>query len=1619
MDSAARRHQHVVVFQCRSLDRQEVRRVENYFHIRRKSGGGECGSVSQIGDKVYSIAFKEREAQQRVLQRPEHVLELADGPLVLTIQSSIGSPSSAPTSISTSVGAKLSVTSSQSSQSTPASIPPSSGEEYELQCDTYLQNYLKECDKAGKELETELASMACTAQFYPEKGRVLFRRLAQPDAADEGTKWKSEVNKLFDGYLCHFEVNPHKVKALLQPPSSHKDLDQVKVYDEVGMAVVVGKRVQVNARLTEIEGLVVKPQSFYKKETCTRRLGEAKLRLLWKEIEHDLGQKCPGIKVTQGDSGQVVLEGSVLDIVEADELIAKAGSLVSKRTVSDISPHLLAFLRKTYGGQGMLSDILGVGDAVEIELRDTEICFLSLSADNLDDSAKKMKEKFKEIKIFLPHCATVPPELRNKLQFKSHELNQGQHRAQVLFGPANAVYLVGHTKEVEDLNETVQECILDQASIDSKVILPFPELVQLLPELLQLHKFDYSGVIFHPLTFSSKSTVGLEGPSGKVTEVRNRLGPFLDSLVQDNVTINLPGALRYFESPLGQESILKVARSQKCLIKLCEELQASQTFTSGATLSNGGNTVASYTLCDGLQVVVCLGDITKQHADALVNAANEDLDHCGGVAAALSKAGGPKIQKESNAIVKQTGKIRTGDVVVTTGGSLRCKTLLHAVGPVAKKSGGNERFLLEKAVHSTLNMAESMEISSIAIPCISSGVFGVPVTVCSEAIVTAVKEFGSQGGRSLRRITLIDNRGEVVRAMQGACDRLFQGTGTTLGTPSNLGLQLDATAQDAARGATGGPPEVKVEIVEGTIETQLVDGLVCPMSGHDHLSSRIGCDLSNMVGPQLNAKFHKEARGATLPGDIVLLVGLAPLPSKAVFFLNLLPWDNNEHGTAVQALRQGIRKILASCEIRVFTSLALPVLGTGAVLQFPHTTASRVILEELRDFEQNRVSGLPFLVRVVIHPTDKKSSKAFQSAQQTLNFKGFTNDAHPDQATFYRHVSRSNIDSTAMLGGVKLQMLCGNIVNGGTDVIVNTTDFSNNHSGVSKAILTAAGPSIEAELKQLGTPADHMCTTGPGLLSCREIIHASFSCDPVVIQKNCKKILKQCESKGYQSVSFPAVSTGLGGMDSVRACKAMLDGMAAEIRDLKPNSLSLIRIVILQQPIFQVFRSELESRFGQIAPQRSLGEKAKQFWKSLRPSSALQDKTFMSSKPQPAVLNVICCGPGVVMTIKRDLEGILQKQLIQREVDVHDFSRLEEMELEAVLSKVRVLGISLECERRQSDERAKGKRAGDTGRANARDQSGTGDEVCVLRGLKEDVLSVTELINKAIHNALCEDIQDKNEAMTSLAVQWSIQDVHEVWQELSQHDNYVLEEAHRMEQLLVDITAPDATIANVDLRTLKATNLQTGIKYNVRRKETGATFEYPAYWEPMQDETFKKVELHPNTNEYQSVAQAFLATAKYRIQKIERVQNNFLWQAFSVCKQRLLSKNGLNELGEKILYHGTSEKSCKCIEKDRFDRSYVGTHGAMYGNGVYFAVNAQYSASKFSPADASGLKRLFVARVLTGRFTRGYANMKSPPPRGTDHTDCFDSLVDDQQQPTMFVIFRDDQAYPEYLVTFA
>lgn len=123
------------------------------------------------------------------------------------------------------------------------------------------------------------------------------------------------------------------------------------------------------------------------------------------------------------------------------------------------------------------------------------------------------------------------------------------------------------------------------------------------------------------------------------------------------------------------------------------------------------------------------GDITERDVDGIVNAANSHLEHGGGVAGAIVRKGGDIIQEESNKI----GFTPVGTAVITTGGRLSAKYVIHAVGP--RMGEGDEDGKLKNAVLSTLMLASKKGLKSISMPAISSGIFGFPKDRCAKILV--------------------------------------------------------------------------------------------------------------------------------------------------------------------------------------------------------------------------------------------------------------------------------------------------------------------------------------------------------------------------------------------------------------------------------------------------------------------------------------------------------------------------------------------------------------------------------------------------------------------------------------------------------------------------------------------------------------------------------------------------------------------------------------------------------------------------------------------------------------------------------------------------------------------
>lgn len=167
------------------------------------------------------------------------------------------------------------------------------------------------------------------------------------------------------------------------------------------------------------------------------------------------------------------------------------------------------------------------------------------------------------------------------------------------------------------------------------------------------------------------------------------------------------------------------------------------------------------------------GDITEQDVDAIVNAANPSLMGGGGVDGAIHRKGGPRILEECEKIRKTRypNGLPTGGAVITSGGTLKAKYVIHTVGPIWKGGGAGEAKLLAKAYENSLRLAVKKGLKKVAFPAISTGAYGYPIEEASRVALKAIKEFLEEDG--LEEVRLILFKEKDLRICEEAAKEIF------------------------------------------------------------------------------------------------------------------------------------------------------------------------------------------------------------------------------------------------------------------------------------------------------------------------------------------------------------------------------------------------------------------------------------------------------------------------------------------------------------------------------------------------------------------------------------------------------------------------------------------------------------------------------------------------------------------------------------------------------------------------------------------------------------------------------------------------------------------------------
>uniref|UniRef100_A0A672TM58 Poly [ADP-ribose] polymerase n=1 Tax=Strigops habroptila TaxID=2489341 RepID=A0A672TM58_STRHB len=1082
--------------------------------------------------------------------------------------------------------------------------------------------------------------------------------------------------------------------------------------------------------------------------------------------------------------------------------------------------------------------------------------------------------------------------------------------------------------------------------------------------------------------------ISLSGPRREVLKGVTLVEQILSGLHYKRVVIREPGAKSYFKE---REHFFAASAKQdfECLVRL--EEQSEEQLEEQQGHSNVDKPYRQVTI-DGVVVAVYKDDLCTHPVDVVVNASNEDLKHNGGLAWALLKAAGPELQQECDELVKKNGSLQPGCVVVTGAGKLPCKNVVHAVGPRWRKDEAEQCVcLLRQAVKKSLQLAETFNHRSIALPAISGGIFGFPLELCTYSIVASIKETleESKGDSSLKEVHLVDIAQNKIQAFSKALGEVFSDYAPSYTSPHQTSTVQQPRKRKISQNSKNFPlvtteEGLDIMLEEGSIEDATTDIVVISVAKDLQLDNGpLSRALLNKAGPVLQTGLKEEGLGKTPEEGSVLKTKGYNLGCSVVLHAVVPAWLRGYGSTKV--LGDIITKCLEVAEELSLKSITFPAIGTGN-LGFPRSVVAKLLFDKVFEFSsKNGVNSLKE-VHFLLHPKDIANIQEF-SDELKNRCKSTGLYFFPAAFSGTSSIPAQNVHEMT-IGSIVFRVAEGDITKEEGDVIVNITNKTFSLKiGVSGAILNGAGKAVEDECAQLASqPNKTYITTQAGRLPCKKIIHFVAQDD---IKMLVSTVLQECEFQQYTSVTFPAIGTGNAGRDAAVVAEDMLDAVTDFARSHSAPSVKTVKVVIFQPHLLSVFHTSMQKRENSAKTAAKLQlSKLKSFQDSDKRSPKGKSKAVLEKKIDLAVVQICGENKKKVEETENWLRSAILKEQFQAEITdkfIPDFTEAQSKELHDLQNKLRIAlyldGTSIR-----------------------------------ISGVGKDVWIAYSTIQNMIYRVKKAKQEESSAELLKSIIEWKYyeKDSYVPFDNLT---NMHLENAflRKKKDISVIINEKKCTV-NLEAKHVvddqgKCTPIMRVDKQSI---------VLPVTWDDMENQRLKIVELRPETSEYRDVQERFLDTCQsFKIEKIERVQNPFLWKAYQIKKREMDNKNG-NKNNERRLFHGTSKNSLTLINNSGFNRSYAGMHAANFGNGTYFAVKASYSANAiFSTPDTGGKKYMYLARVLVGEYSQGTKGSITPAAKNASNaTDLFDSSTDNVRQPSMFIIFNDIQAYPEYLITF-
>ncbi|XP_075567608.1 protein mono-ADP-ribosyltransferase PARP14 isoform X2 [Pelecanus crispus] len=1414
--------------------------------------------------------------------------------------------------------------------------------------DPYVWQFLQRQAKLIQDINQEMAICHCELKWpqtdcaHPEI--MLCPSSSLSEQKKPMTKliktWKQDASAEFLRIMSRYIAIKCKVNSLDWENVKNrlvKDVALIITDISEDVVVIAGNRAAVDSAEKEVRECMEKAMKQSEREKQSIEISVSvipgKYAVLHNAgLEENIHQEYPCLKVFYDDTKKTIqLCGLPAEVykIKAD-LLEKVLNMPC--TSVTIDTHVFYYLQHV--DNKTMSETLFIRKKIN--------AFYELEGDTVllfGDAPKDLLEAEEQIKTGLEYqCINVEDgEVIKKEQWKSllaslRKKYSSSQKTVVIdepVGKENKVIIAGFSQAVTEVYQKLNDFI-DRNTHVEKVI-PADSVA-----VVQFVEKEKSSVYFElkkkgvTVWFDTKTPcISLNGPRAEMPKAVTTFEKIVSSLCWKNVPIDKPGAKEFF-TERKDSCVLEAKQKFSCLIRLEEEQQQQQ---KGEKVGDKEERKLYYKtmLPNGVVIAVYKADLCAHPVDVVVNASNEDLKHIGGLAEALLKAAGPELQQQRDELVRKNGSLQPGCAVITGPGKLPCKNVIHAVGPRWRKDEPEKCvYLLRKTVKKSLQLAETYNHRSIALPATSRGGFNFPLQTYANLIISSIKETleESMGDSSLKEVHLVGDA-EAVQVLSETVKKVFiaKSSSPILLTPCSKTRKLregqkDKRKENLQMVMTNEGLRILVE--EKNIQEATTDVIVNSV-GTD-LKFGVGplCKaLLEKAGPALQVEFDKEVQEQVAGQGSVLCTNGCALACKSVLHAILPVWDGGR-GQTQKTLEDIINYCLKKTEELGLNSISFPAIGTGG-FGFPKTVVSKLMFDAVFAFSSSGARKSLQEVHFLLNPKDTNNIQAFTTELEHRVAES-CNAAAP-QSSFITPVSTEALGVHEMqIGSITLQVISGDITKEDTEVIVSVSNPTfDATSGVFQAIMDAAGSKVKEECTlYVGQSQNGFITTQGGQLLCSKIIHLIHNNN---VKHQVSKVLHECELRMYKSVAFPAIGTGQAGQSPAKVADDMLDAIVEFASRRSLQHLKKIKIVIFQTNMLRDFYESMKKR-------EASDSSTTDSWMSLI-KSFFWRKNQHTEKKKPMVLEkkvdlatFQICGESQenVDATETWIKNLILKEQFENSISDELIENFDDSHIAALADLQRRNHVTIQLEDKHPPHSIK------------------------ISGISRDVCFVTVEVQKMIKKIKdTEEEQSKAELVYNL-VQWRYAGSNDSFVAFDKLTNMRLEDAKIAKKTYLTVQINNKNY-KVDLNTLQAKGDQ-GKTMNIQRvpkNEDKQSIELPVQWEDMREERVKLVNLNPSHQEYLEVQNKFKKTcSSFVIDKIERIQNPFLWQTYQIKKTSLCTKNKTQN-NEKLLFHGTAASSLNAINYNGFNRGFAGKN--VPGGWIYLGSKSPRSPCPLSACE--------------------------------------------------------------------